>query len=56
MDWLNDARIVTTLFGFICFVAICIWAYSKRSQSGFDEAAMIPFREDDQHDAGQHTH
>lgn len=56
MEWLNDARIVITVLGFICFIAICIWAYSKRSQHGFDEAAMIPFREDEQPSASHHSH
>ncbi len=45
MDWLNDARVVLTVMGFLCFVAICFWAWSKAARSNFDEAAMIPFRE-----------
>lgn len=53
MEWLNDARAVITLLGFICFIAICLWAYSKHSRIGFDEAAMIPFRENDQPSAGK---
>ncbi len=56
MDWLNDARIVLTVMGFLCFVAICIWAWSKPARRGFDEAAMIPFREGDQPDTGNRQH
>ncbi|HRP97661.1 MAG TPA: cbb3-type cytochrome c oxidase subunit 3 [Rhodocyclaceae bacterium] len=44
---LNDARIVVTVLGFLCFVGICIWAYSKHAKKGFDEAARLPFTDDE---------
>lgn len=44
---LNDVRIVVTVLGFLCFVGICIWAYSKHAKKGFDEAARLPFTDDD---------
>ena len=53
MDWINDARSMLTLLGFVCFVVICFWAYSRHAKTGFDEAAMIPFRENDRPDNGQ---
>ena len=56
MDWLNDARIVITVFSFICFIAICFWAWGKPARRGFDEAAMIPFRENDHPDADKYQH
>ncbi|MGL1834776.1 cbb3-type cytochrome oxidase subunit 3 [Rhodocyclaceae bacterium SMB388] len=43
----NDFRVLTTVLGFLCFVGICIWAYSKHAKSGFDEAAQLPFTDDD---------
>lgn len=56
MEWLNDARIVITVLGFLCFVAICFWAWSKAARKDFDEAAMIPFREHDQPDTNNKQH
>lgn len=56
MDWLNDARAVLTVVGFVCFVAICFWAWSKPARSRFDEAAMIPLREDDRPSTGNQQH
>ncbi len=56
MDWINDARSIITLLSFVCFLAICLWAWSKRSRSEFDEAAMIPFRENDQPEADNKQH
>jgi cytochrome c oxidase cbb3-type subunit IV len=44
---LNDLRVVTTVVGFVCFLGICFWAYSKHAKSGFDEAAQLPFTDDD---------
>lgn len=44
---LNDVRILVTVLGFLCFVGICVWAYSKHAKKGFDEAAKLPFTEDD---------
>ncbi len=56
MEWLDDARSVLTVLGFVCFLAICFWAWSKPARNGFDEAAMIPFREGDQPEAGNPQH
>jgi cytochrome c oxidase cbb3-type subunit 4 len=36
-----------TVVGFLCFLGICFWAYSKHAKSGFDEAAQLPFTDDD---------
>ena len=44
---INDARTIVTVLGFLCFVGICAWAYSRHAKSGFDEAAQLPFTEDD---------
>jgi cytochrome c oxidase cbb3-type subunit IV len=44
---LNDIRVVITVLGFVCFVGICIWAYSKHAKKGFEEAAQLPFTDDD---------
>ncbi|THF65838.1 cbb3-type cytochrome c oxidase subunit 3 [Pseudothauera nasutitermitis] len=44
---LNDFRILVTVVGFVCFVGICIWAWSKHAKAGFDEAARLPLTDDD---------
>ena len=49
----NDLRIAVTVIGFISFVGICAWAWSRSARKGFDEAAMLPFSEDDDTPAGK---
>ena len=44
---INEARTVVTVLGLVCFIAITLWAYSGRARKGFDEAALLPFSEDD---------
>ncbi len=44
---INVARTVVTVLGLVCFIAITLWAYSGRARKGFDEAALLPFSEDD---------
>ena len=39
----NDPRIVVTVVSFIAFVAIVIWAFSRKSKPDFDVASRIPF-------------
>ncbi|MDR3412878.1 MAG: cbb3-type cytochrome c oxidase subunit 3 [Formivibrio sp.] len=52
MEWLTELRPLIAVLSFVCFIAICLWAWSKRSRSEFDDAAMIPFRENDQPETG----
>lgn len=49
-------RIALTVLGFVCFLGICIWAYSGYARKGFDEAAMIPFTDDDKPVKGDDGH
>ena len=44
---LNDFRIIVTVVGFLCFVGIAIWAWSKHAKAGFEEAARLPLTDDD---------
>lgn len=44
---LNDARSVLTVLSFVCFIGISLWAFSGRARKDFDEAALLPFGEDD---------
>lgn len=45
---IDNVRSLMTALGFGCFVAIALWAYSRSAKKGFDEAAMLPFQEDDE--------
>ncbi|MFT3759095.1 cbb3-type cytochrome oxidase subunit 3 [Thauera sp.] len=44
---INDLRSVITVLGFLCFLGIVAWAYSKHAKAGFDEAARLPLSDDD---------
>jgi len=44
---INDLRTVITGLAFVAFVGIVLWAYSRKREREFDEAANLPFREDD---------
>lgn len=49
---INDFRSLITVLGLLCFLGIVAWAYSKGSKKGFDEAANLPFAEDDDSEVG----
>jgi len=42
---LNDLRSLVTVMSLGVFVAICVWAWSRRNQSRFDEAARLPLND-----------
>ena len=46
MDIITTMRIVVTLASFAIFVGIWWWAYARRNQARFDEAAQLPFEQD----------
>jgi cytochrome c oxidase cbb3-type subunit 4 len=41
----NLLRAAVTLFSFAVFVAIVVWAWSRRRREDFDEAALLPFQD-----------
>lgn len=43
---INTLRSVVTLLSLLAFVGIVWWAWSKRNQRAFDEAAQLPFQDD----------
>ena len=43
---INDLRSIATVISLLTFLGIVAWAWSKRNQSNFDEAARLPFNED----------
>jgi cytochrome c oxidase cbb3-type subunit 4 len=44
---INDLRSLVTVLAFAAFVGIVLWAYSARARRGFEEAALLPFAEDE---------
>lgn len=41
-------RGITTLMIMIAFIGVVIWAYSKRRKKDFDEAANLPFADEEE--------
>ena len=46
-EFINTLRSIVTVLGLLCFLGICYWAWSKHARAGFDEAARLPFADDD---------
>ena len=44
---INVVRSIVTVLAFTVFIAIVLWAYSGRSKAAFDQAARLPFDEDE---------
>lgn len=42
----NDFRSIVTVISLLVFLGIVWWAWSKRNQARFDEAAQLPFQDD----------
>jgi cytochrome c oxidase cbb3-type subunit 4 len=49
MDYATSGSIYTVLV-FVFFIGIVWWAYSKKSKASFDEAKMLIFDDEPQHD------
>jgi len=44
---INDLRSLVTVLAFVSFAGIVGWAWSGRRRAAFEEAANLPFTEDD---------
>jgi cytochrome c oxidase cbb3-type subunit IV len=44
---LNTLRSIITLISFLVFIGILLWAWSGKNRARFQEAAMLPFADDD---------
>ncbi len=44
---INDLRGLSTLMLMIGFIGVCFWAYSKKRKKAFDEAANLPFADEE---------
>lgn len=49
---INDLRGLSTLFLMIAFIGLCFWAYSSKRKAPFEEAANMPFADEEMN---QHT-
>lgn len=43
----NDIRVIVTVLLFVSFLGIVFWAYSARQKDRFDEAANLPFADEE---------
>jgi cytochrome c oxidase cbb3-type subunit 4 len=44
---INDLRGFSTAFLMIAFIGLCFWAFSKKRKKGFDDAANLPFADEE---------
>lgn len=44
---INDLRGLSTVFLMATFIGMCFWAYSKKRSKEFDEAANLPFADEE---------
>lgn len=44
------AKGLPTLSAFAAFIGVCLWAYSKHSKKNFDDAAQLPFADEQPND------
>ena len=44
---INTLRSIVTVATFLVFIGIVVWAWSSRNAKSFDEAAQLPFKQDD---------
>ena len=46
-ELISDARSIVTVICMLTFIGIVVWAYSTSRKSDFDEAAMLPFADEE---------
>ncbi len=57
LELISDARSIVTLICLLTFIGLVVWAYSARRKSDFDEAAMLPFADEEPiNSKGQERH
>ena len=44
---INDLRSLSTVLVMIAFIGVVFWAYSGKRKKDFDEAANLPFADED---------
>lgn len=43
---INTLRIIATIASFFVFIGIVVWTFQPRNKSSFEEAANLPFTDD----------
>ena len=51
---INTLRGLATVIVMVTFLGICVWAFSSKRKKVFDEAAKLPFADDDGHGRDDH--
>ena len=44
---INDLRGFSTVFLLVTFIGMCFWAYNSKRKKSFDEAANLPFADEE---------
>jgi len=44
---INTVRGLSTILVMIVFIGICLWAFNGKKKKDFDDAANLPFQDDD---------
>jgi len=44
---INVLRSIITVVSLITFLGVVLWAYSAKRNTGFEQAARLPFEDDD---------
>ena len=44
---LNDVRTGFTVVSLVLFIGIMVWTWARQRQSAFEEAARLPFQDND---------
>jgi len=44
---INDLRGLSTAFLMVTFIGLCFWAYSSKRKKTFDDAANLPFADEE---------
>ena len=44
---INDLRGLSTALLLFAFIGLCFWAYSSKRKKAFDEAANLPFADEE---------
>lgn len=44
---INDLRGISTALLLFAFIGLCIWAWSSKRKKSFDEAANLPFADEE---------
>ena len=52
---INDLRSLYTVVTFVVFLAIVWWAYSGKRKQAFEEAALLPFTDDEPVEAARQS-